>query len=97
MNPRRNYEYKIGFCTGTKGEQEYILVGIRRWEDIDTITEILVDEFDANVQDIFDGIWARDVTLKIGDEVFMLIYHEDIGIYFTSINSPGEKIQALEI
>jgi hypothetical protein len=82
--------------TGTGGEHEYILVGIRCWEDIDLIKTLLVKDFSANVKEILDGIWSRSVTLEKDRNIFELAYHEDIGIYFRSISNPTENDENLE-
>lgn len=84
--------------TGIKGEHEYILVGIRRWEDIDTIKGILVKDFNVKIQSSHDGIWSRSVTMEKENSVFELIYHEDIGIFFRSVRYPvgiNEKLEKM--
>jgi hypothetical protein len=82
--------------TGVKGEHEYILVGIRCWEDIDNIRTILVNKFNVKIKEVIDGIWSRYITLEKDENIFQLAYHEDIGIFFRSISHPRGNDEYLE-
>jgi hypothetical protein len=70
-----------------EGEMRYFINGLENPQDLDIITGILIDQFNANPIEENNGIWFIRRGFEKEGKIFYLYWDEDIGILFVS----GEK------
>lgn len=83
-------DIKIIPFTNEKGEIEYNLVGLDNWDDFDRIITYLITQEETTIIDVLDGIYSRIGHLQKSGTEFKLIFHEDVGNYFISLNQEAE-------
>ena len=78
-----------------KGETEFYLVGLEKYEDFDIVIHELVC-LNVKVLDSLDGIYSRIAILESKGDRFKVIYHEDVGVYSFLIDETSiDKINRL--
>lgn len=68
------------------GVLEFYIVGLEMFEDFDLVKDTVLSESGAQITDQLDGIYSRTGTFSVGELVFKLFFHEDVGIYLQTLD-----------
>lgn len=86
-----NLPSKINLKSGVNehGKTEFYFMGLDIYEDFDVVVDYLIG-LNGKLLDNLNGIYSRIATLNIGDMIFKVIYHEDLGVYAYALGEISE-------